>query len=266
MTIDILAADSFFAERTTARLTRDMLTDLAAGLTGAVRITGFLSPQLCAAYECLLEPRHLAQYDRERYLIPAGRLGPVINEFNMDGQLTADYWFHAENALAYWNSLPLGDLRELCIEQLSIAWKRPVQPARVGGRRLFWGMVREVNEGTLVHWDEVVREFPGNLFSSKPVVQLAFNLFLSMPATGGATCVWRRRWQPADERHRVGFGYGPGLGLDQFQQVEILPATGDAVLFDPRNYHMVHPSDGGRRLAVAFFVGLTASGDLIVWS
>jgi hypothetical protein len=42
--------------------------------------------------------------------------------------------------------------------------------------------------------------------------------------------------------------------------------VGDALIFDPRNYHAVEPGNGARRIAVAFFLTLGAQGELLIWS
>ena len=47
------------------------------------------------------------------------------------------------------------------------------------------------------------------------------------------------------------------------KQVRITPRLGDALLFNPANFHSVEPNPGGRRIAFAFFLGLTTTGQLI---
>ena len=130
---------------------------------------------------------------------------------------------------------------------------------------MFAGMIRETTGGMKMHWDEIARELPGTL--DQPVIaQLGFNWYLSMPKAGGATHIFRRRWQPADEQFRDGYGYAEELAAEQ-PRVVVRPGTGDAVLFDPRNYHAVRGNEGpGRRVAISFFFGVTASGALQYWS
>jgi hypothetical protein len=43
-------------------------------------------------------------------------------------------------------------------------------------------------------------------------------------------------------------------------------AAGGGLLFNPANLHAVTPNPGGRRIAFAFFLGLTTTGNLIAWS
>ncbi|MBM7079173.1 2OG-Fe(II)-dependent halogenase WelO5 family protein [Micromonospora humida] len=250
----------------TDTLTRDHLLGLACGLTAAVRVRRFVDPQTCAATVARLSAEALVTYDTARYHLPAARLGPVINEFNDCRRLDARYWSAAAQAEKFWDG-ESGGLRAHCLAQLGAAWQGSVRAASVHGRPLFYGIVRETSAGTLVHWDELVREFGSDLLDDPPIAQLAFNLFLSMPDEGGRTAIWRHRWDPRDEAHRVGFGYdAAAMGLDGCQRTEVRAEPGDAVLFDPRNFHAVQPGKGSRRLAVAFFVGVTGSGQLRVWS
>lgn len=37
-------------------------------------------------------------------------------------------------------------------------------------------------------------------------------------------------------------------------------------MFNPTHIHAVKPNRGGRRIAAAFFLGLTSAGQLIYWS
>jgi hypothetical protein len=79
------------------------------------------------------------------------------------------------------------------------------------------------------------------------------------------TTVWRHRWEPADEQHRVSYGYQPET-VEDGQYVRVAPRLGDGLLFNPTNFHSVEPNPGERRIAFAFFLGLTTTGQLIAWS
>jgi hypothetical protein len=130
---------------------------------------------------------------------------------------------------------------------------------------MFAGMVREINHGARMHFDEVVREFEG-VMDELPISQLAFNCYLAMPEEGGESVVFRRRWQPGDEAHRDLYGYQQYLAAGE-PACEVRAEVGDGVLFDPRNYHIVRPNVGqGRRVTLSFFVGISAQGALHIWS
>ena len=79
----------------------------------------------------------------------------------------------------------------LAMEKISVCWGSDVRKASIGGRPLFAGMIREINEGARIHFDEIEREFPDGL-DDTPVVQLAFNCHLEMPGKGGEATVLER--------------------------------------------------------------------------
>ncbi|MEU6237667.1 pyridoxal-phosphate dependent enzyme [Kitasatospora sp. NPDC047058] len=66
------------------------------------------------------------------------------------------------------------------------------------------------------------------------IAQLAFNVWAATPATGGATTVWRHRWEPADEQYRQAYGYRPEA-VEHCQRVDLTPQPGDGLLFNPAN-------------------------------
>jgi hypothetical protein len=264
-------SDELFAARTidSTLLCRTDLADLMSGVVAAVRVRQFLSVELCQAAMARLNSGDLPMeaYDQDRVDPPIARFGPVINDFNDDRGLRGEYWARACRAREAWQeAMASADPVAASIAQLARVWAGPIRPARVGGRTLFAGAVREINEGALIHYDDVRREYgPGLFDEGTPVVQLAFNAWISIPCSGGTTRIWRRRWNPADTHLRQGYGYGE-RAVDGQQSIALTAAPGDALFFDPRNFHSVDPTGGGRRIAVTFFMGLTVQGKIIIWS
>jgi hypothetical protein len=258
--------DPLFRVSTTAKLSRVQLVSLAAGTLGAIHVPTFLTTQVCKRIMGELDQSMMNTYDSKRYDPPALRFGPVLNDSNRGGSLGNQYWQEMDRVQDFWTALQhTADIRSACRQEFADAWQGPVEPATVAGRELFWGMIRELNDGTFVHWDEVVREYPQGLLNRLPVVQLAFNCFLSVPEYGGEVLIWRRRWHPRDEPFRAGVGYRDEVVKDE-TPITVRPQTGSAVLFDCRNNHAVRPSKGGRRVALSFFIGLDSTGSLMIWS
>ncbi|GAB2829273.1 hypothetical protein GCM10027176_36880 [Actinoallomurus bryophytorum] len=209
----------------------------------------------------------MERYESARVNPPIARFGPVVNDY-LDGQgLRSEYWEDVLHARRCWSTW-MGDTDPLAysIDHLSEAWGTPLRPARVSGRDLFLGAVREINNGALIHFDDVRREFGSELFDDgTPAVQLAFNAWTSVPTQGGTTRIWRHKWNPADVTSRNGYGYHPVV-VDGEQTISLSAGLGDALLFDPRYFHAVDPGLNGRRVAITFFLGFTSRGELIAWS
>ncbi|MEU9850951.1 hypothetical protein [Streptomyces sp. NPDC047985] len=85
-----------------------------------------------------------------------------------------------------------------------------------------------------------------------------------MPESGGETVIHHRHWSPEDEERREGYGYAEAVAV-RHPAVSVRPSAGDAILFDPHNYHLVRQNEGkGRRIIFSFFIAVTGRGHLTV--
>lgn len=248
------------------KLTRDHLVRLAAGTIGAIHIKDFATSDECGTVLRGLDDVPMGSYDEEIVYPRIPKLGPAAYDHYDAHGLGDAYWRDAEESARHRATLLDGaDPLDLAVERIGAAWGGPMAPASCGGRPMYGGMIRETTGGMKMHWDEIARELPGAL-DDPAVAQIGFNWYLSMPEGGGSTRIFRRRWQPSDERARDGYGYDEALASGE-PYVEVRPGPGDAVVFDPRNYHAVRGNEGpGRRVALSFFMGVSAGGTLQYWS
>lgn len=260
------AVPTLFSTEVADRLTADHITCLAAGSVGSVRIRKFFNSGQCLEIMRALETYEMGNYDEQLVQPRIAKLGPAAYDFYGDGKLHDEYWEHAVQSTRVRSGLLDGnDPLAAAAKVLAQAWDDEVRPATSGGRDMFAGMIREINNGARMHFDEVIREFVGVLDQS-PIAQIAFNCHLSTPFKGGEAVVYRRRWSPRDESQRDGYGYDRAL-VEGEPSAIVRADLGDAVLFDPRNYHLVEPVEGGgRRLTLSFFIGVTGRGPLCLWS
>ncbi|MET9804809.1 phytanoyl-CoA dioxygenase family protein [Streptomyces sp. NPDC006368] len=250
----------------TDHLEREAMARLASGTLGAIRVREFFTPEQCREIMRALETCDMGSYDEQLVQPRIAKLGPATYDFYGHEVLPPAYWEHAEQSdMSRSGLLHGGDPLDEATRKLEKVWGGPVRRATSGGRSMFAGMIREINASAKMHFDEVVREFPG-VVDNIPVCQLAFNCHLAMPEVGGEAVVYRRTWKPSDEQHRDGYGYAESLVADE-PYVSVQAAVGDAILFDPRNYHLVRPNvSEGRRVTLSFFLGITAEGSLSIWS
>ena len=262
------ALDPLFTAVDSASFTDRHLANLAAGTLAAVRVPDFLDISTCQAALAAAGRLPTAGYDPARVSTPIVRFGPALNDYRaQDGGLDSGrYWRDAEAARATWQRTGMRpDPIAVSMARLGSAWGAAVAPATIAGRPVFGGTLREINSGALIHYDDINREFPTGLFDQEVLAQLAFNVWVSVPEAGGATTVWRHRWEPADEHHRQAYGYQSEV-VEHCQRVDLAPQLGDGLLFNPANFHAVEPNPTGRRIAFAFFLGLSTTGQLIAWS
>ncbi|MFD8728229.1 putative 2OG-Fe(II) oxygenase [Streptomyces sp. NPDC059611] len=257
---------TLFDSETADELTRDHILRLAVGVLGAVRIRGFSSPEECAAIMEGLDRREFGEYDQNLIFPPIAKIGPAAYDYYGAHTLTDAYWQDADEARRLRSKLYGGnDPMDVAVARVARGWGGEVEPARSRGREMFAGMIREIANGAKLHFDEIVREFPG-IVDETPASFLTLNWYLSMPEEGGETRVYRRRWRPADEIHRDGYGYDEKVVEDEPVAVAS-PQTGDVVIFDSRNLHAVNAIGGeGRRVSLSFFLGVTGRGPLQIWS
>ncbi|MGW7303387.1 2OG-Fe(II)-dependent halogenase WelO5 family protein [Streptomyces sp. NPDC054829] len=258
--------ETLFDTAIVPELERRHLELLGAGVLGAIQVKEFFTPEQCGQLLDGLAANEMGSYD-ERVLLPRiAKLGPAAYDFYRGGELDEAYWSDVEAAELVRAGLMDGrDPLTMATDKLGTAWGGDVRPASARGRRMFAGIIREIAHGARLHFDEVNREFPG-VMDETPISQLAFNCHLSMPAAGGEAVVHRRRWSPEDEIRREGYGYVEDIAAG-YPAATVRPDVGDAILFDPRNYHLVRQNAGeGRRITLSFFVGITGSGPLTVWS
>lgn len=259
--------DPHFRVLTAQSFTRERITDLAVGRCVAIRVPEFLPHSVCAEILHALETSDFESYGASRVQPPVMRFGVGVSDYREDGRIADAYWPAVETGRAVWRGLRLPyDPFALCRDKLGADWPSGVAVGQKGGRELAAGVAREPNQGFQVHFDEALREFSEDLLDSPLVAQFAFNLYLSVPPSGGETVIWRHRWQPVDETFRLPHSYGYSEGVvGDAESVEIKPAVGEALLLDPRNFHAVRPSSGARRIALGFSMGMTLTGELLTW-
>lgn len=243
---------------------REALQRLAAGTCAIVQVPDLLQGDLTYLIT-RIEQTNFEPYDEERLDPPILKFGPAVYDYYTQGQVHDAYWKRAEQA----RNAVLGiyggyDPTTAVMCRLSTELGIPVRPATIGGRPLHVGILREFPTGSKIHYDEVVREFPNRL-DDQPIVQLAFNLHLTVAERGGALTVWRHRWTPADDTCKDGYGWASEVVADM-PAATVRAAAGEGVFFDCRNFHQVQDFEGGRRITLSFFMGFTMNGELIVWS
>ncbi|MER7766825.1 proline hydroxylase [Kitasatospora sp. NPDC096140] len=243
---------------------REALQRLAAGTCAVVRVPGLLRADL-AGLLTRIEQTDFEAYDEERLDPPILKFGPALYDHYTRGHVRDAYWEKAERAGKAVRDIHGGnDPAAAVLHRLSTELGIPVRPATIGGRPLHVGILREFPTGSKIHYDEVVREFPGRL-DDPPIVQLAFNLHLSVAEHGGALTVWRHRWIPADDARKDGYGWAPEVVADA-PSATTTAEPGEGVFFDCRNFHRVQDFEGGRRITLSFFLGFTMAGEMVAWS
>lgn len=248
------------------KLTAQLLQALLDNEIAAVAIADFLGGEARRSAIEAIE-RHGMDYYRD-VDPPIGRIGITQFEHRLDEAGRTAYFAAAgpanERRRAVFDQS--GDLLELVMDALGAAWPGNVGLAREpGGEEYFAGLVRMIRKG-LVHCDWAPHDAPGWAIGEVDA-QITWNIYCQVPASGGATYVYRRPWDPSAEEALIpdSYGYHESL-VAGCERVCIEPAPGELVLFNSRNFHSIEANDGAERISVSSFAGRTGTGDLVLWS
>jgi hypothetical protein len=243
------------------------ISDVIEGSLGALRLENFLSPADCLSFVQALNPALFEQYDPDYYQTEAFRIGPSLNEYRFDPSSIDEYSTAAGKAWRIWrDSMFPVDLHSIFRTNMERVWKGRLRGAACCGKPAYWGMIRRMTAGTLVHWDDVREEFSSPVLGENLSGQASVNVFLEAPAAGGELLVWSRARHSSDEAARIGYGYDRTRVVPEPPDLTLRPRTGDAVIFSPLKYHLVEPVTKGDRLVFSVFMAIAEDGDLVVWS
>lgn len=185
----------------------------------------------------------------------------LIGTFLVKNLRTLDnYWPEAEAADARAAAIDF-DLAARVRDRLRhvFGMRRFDVAAEPDGRRYASSNVRICHDGvdTPLHNDNIMRDGTGY-----PVVlanlkhQLSCVICLQESDEGGELSVYRKPWEPEDERHKIPGGLGYDLGVvDGVPVHRFKPQTGDVYLLNPTYYHAIEKVSGASRITLGFFFG-----------
>ena len=138
----------------------------------------------------------------------------------------------------------------------------------------FAGLVRIVHSGTeiLPHQDDLTEDLPGHPFVSAIQAtgggQLAGNIYLQVPPTGGELVIWDLHLcaEEMAARQIAGSDYGVDPKTLPKPAVVIKPQAGSLILFDSTKMHAVTKPADGLRVSYSFFVGSSPDRIIHFWS
>ncbi len=245
-------------------LTSENLKSLFRNEIASIRIPNFASTEECESFANQVQSFGFDFY--ENVFPPIGRIG--ITQFEHSNKNKLEYFKAAKNANETYRKIsslsfsPLCRLAEILRETIStevnIAYENDVYGS------YFAGLVRQINQA-LLHLDFAPLDAPGWEIE-KISSQLAWNLYVKAPNSGGVCRVYNRQWQAEDELQKIpgSYKYSHNLVKDtEFK--DNTPIVGDLVIFNSRNFHEVLPAQG-ERITVSSFIGKMPEGNLVFWS
>lgn len=154
--------------------------------------------------------------------------------------------------------------------ELEEAWAPGIRLLQIGKHLAFVGLVRWIGPGgARAHVDRLGEVLGGNIGVMNLQAQLAANVYLSVPATGGELEIWAE--QPNEEQLASIRCTNSAYAIEATELgepvVRFKPALGELVLFNSTRVHRIAPSVDGVRMSMSCFIGFERpSRPLLVWS
>lgn len=245
-------------------LNRELFSSLLNNRIPFIRIPRFATEDECEKLVVAASKRGFSPYRGVEPRI--NRIGNTVFEFN---NISRDEYFKKNEeacrvqADIFRHSFdPITRFMRLIHDETNF----PVRLAtRANGEGYFAGLIRRIEDGTLIHIDFAPVEQNG-WEVAEVTHQLAWNLYLRTSGENdGRTHIYQRQWRPGDDLYREGiYGYNECV-VHGSKAVNFLPEVGEVVIFNTRNFHFVEGTSG-ERVTVTSALGMLPHNEIIFWS
>jgi hypothetical protein len=256
--------------KTSTVLSEEALESLSANELDAIRVKHFCQPDLCSEISRRMRGSRL--YGRYENAPLIGRVGQALYESQASEEADRRYWESAcqwihelRSACSPWLT-PIDKLRL----ELDEIWRAGAAQGSLDGRKMFVGLARVFEEGANAdpHQDVLAWDVPGSADARALRGQIAANIYLQMPPTGGLLAIWpvelSREEYAASQLLDT---YGVDAALLRCDPVRLRPDQGELILFNSRRVHAVEAPVGGPRITWSCFIGIPVNGKpLMMWS
>lgn len=199
---------------------------------------------------------------------PIGKIGTTVFEHQKIDEKDS-YFQKAENAINLLNAkVPLHNqiIGRILSSFRDLGYQTDIAFDKTENKQYFAGLVRLFGGGgALLHIDYAPFD-AANYSISENVAQIACNIFVKMPESGGESQVFDKVWDIEDEKMKIPNSYGYNEEIIKENKTTLIkPLNGDLTLFNSRCFHKVHPSSD-TRITISCFIGLKPNGSLVIWS
>lgn len=256
--------------QSTDMLNEQTLLQLAMNEVHAIRVKNFYPRNLCEEISNRMLASHLYGSYENAPLI--GRVGQALYESRASNESQRRYWDNAQNWVHELRSscapylTPIDKLRL----ELDEVWPHGATLGIIDHKRMFVGLARVFKEGSGAepHQDILAWDMPESLEARCLLGQIAGNIYLKMPPSGGEITLWSQELSQAEYACLQTSG---SYGIDPSKLppplVTLTPEPGELILFNSRRMHAVTNSRGGQRVTWSCFIGLKLNEKpLIMWS
>jgi 2OG-Fe(II) oxygenase superfamily len=251
-------------------LREEDLRELIADRALAIRIENYYPVDRCERVADLLVNSPL--FGMYVNATAIGRVGQAFFESQANEQSRRRY---EEDAIKW-----IRELRRLCSPdltpidkfrlELDEAWAAGARVAALNAKKMFVGLARHFGQGSEAepHQDVFAWDAPGSPEAAALAGQLAMNVYLSLPRSGGELTLWDMRLSQEEyETRRIPNSYGVRRDTLGPPAAAIRPKQGELILFNAGRVHAVEKVEVGSRATWTCFVGFgQADQPLVLWS
>jgi hypothetical protein len=217
------------------------------------------------AKECTekLLKREITEYKNADGVCKIGDIGMAFFEIEGNEELRQKYYSKALSSLDIARQIfhpYLSPLDKLRLE-ISDRWPGGSALMNIGEGKMFTGLIRVLSGDVLPHEDKLERDSGITQESIDYIGQIAANIYLQVPKSGGALQLWDKTCE--DEEYDALRGNSYGITRDRLPPpaMTIMPEAGELILFNPRNLHAVTPSPKGDLPRVSYSTFLCYGGE-----
>lgn len=168
-------------------------------------------------------------------------------------------------------SVRVGSPMDAVVAVLNDSWPTGVVPGRLDTERpmppCIFRIYPPYSHGVEPHIDDLRQEVPRSQVANSLIGQLGFNLYLSLPADGGALIIYDRKPTLAEFQAKA-TGYSWALEDAGEPRHVIVPSVGELILINTRQLHAVGACYGpGNRATLSGFGGAISEHiPLMIWA
>ncbi|MCH9626727.1 MAG: L-gamma-glutamyl-L-propargylglycine hydroxylase [Chlamydiales bacterium] len=242
---------------TAPRLNIDQLRQLMNGEISMLRVPQYASRELCSKASLQMLNRYrIEEYKNAKGVMKVDGIGKAYFETTAGKDTKQEYYEKAESSIELARHLftpELSPLDRLRLE-LDERWPTGASLLNLGDGQMFCGLLRVLSGPVLAHEDKLERDHGPIPNSLNYVGQLAANVYLRTPKSGGELHTWNRSLETEEYDRLRGDSYG--ISPERFgpPSATITPECGDLIFFNPRNLHAITPSEGQSRITIATFI------------
>ena len=149
---------------------------------------------------------------------------------------------------------PYGSPMDQFREELDKQWRAGSTTLDLGDGEMFFGLLRVLSNEVLAHEDKLERDHGPLPEHLGYVTQLASNIYLQVPETGGDLRLWDRSLPDAEYDAMRGATYGIEHDVLGEPDASVHPGMGDLIVFNARKLHGVGKSVGSKRISLSSFI------------